>query len=257
VSDGRICGGPSPALLAALAMAAAIGCGRGDARKQALAVRWKDDARYVYTARLTSHAGLGAQSPFDLELASGVELAPLRVSGARAELAMTLVAPHLSVGGHAAPENDPTSAALARPFLFTLDGGKVVEQRFSPDVPVAAAGLLRSLAAAFQLAAPPADAKADWTAREYDATGGYDAAYGWGGEPGIVSKHKLRYAETLVAGPADAATRARVAAQVAASSGELRVKDGALAAIHVSDTITSEVLTMSPQAVETQVAIEL
>ena len=156
------------------------------------------------------------------------------------------------------PESDPTSAALARPFLFTLDSGKVVEQRFSPDAPVAAAGLLRTLAAAFQLAVPPADAKGDgWTAREYDATGGYDAAYAWGGEAGAVNKRKLGYAETLVAGPADAATRARVAAQVASSRGDLRVKDGTLASVRLTDTITSQVLTKSPLAVETQVAIDL
>ena len=105
---------------------------------------------------------------------------------------------------------------------------------------------------------PPADAKGDgWTAREYDATGGYDAAYAWGGEAGAVNKRKLGYAETLVAGPADAATRARVAAQVASSSGDLRVKDGTLASVRLTDTITSQVLTKSPLAVETQVAIDL
>src|SRR3954452_19159921 len=61
----------SRALLAALVVAAAFGCGRGDARRRAIEVGWREGARYVYTARVTSHAGLGGQSPFDLELAAG------------------------------------------------------------------------------------------------------------------------------------------------------------------------------------------
>jgi len=244
-------------LIAALAVLAAIGCGRNDARKRAIEVGWKEGARYVYTAQLASHVGMGGQSPFDLELTAGLELAPLRVSGARAELAVTLADPRLSIGGRPVPAGDPLAAAFAQPFLFTLDGGKVVEQRFPPGLPPAAAGMFRTLAAAFQLAAPAADAKDSWTAREYDATGGYDAAYAWGSEPGAVSKRKLKYAEVLVAGPVDAATRARVAAQVAASSGEMRVRDGALAAIRLADTITSQVLTKAPLAVETKLAIDL
>lgn len=248
-------------LIAALAVLAAIGCGRGDARKRAIEVGWKEGARYVYTAQLASHVGMGGQSPFDLELTAALELAPLRVSGARAELAMMLADSRLSIGGRVVPAGDPLAAAFAQPFVFTLDGGKVVEQRFPPGLPPAAAGMFRTLSAAFQLAAPAAEANvgagAGWTAREYDATGGYDAAYAWGAEAGTVSKRKLKYAEVLVAGPVDAGTRARVAAQVAASSGELRVKDGALAAIRSADTITSQVLTKSPLAVETTLAIDL
>ena len=246
-------------LIAALAVLAVIGCGRNDARKRAIEIGWRENARYVYTATLASHAGLGGQSPFDLELTTALELVPVRVSGARAELAVTLVDPRLSIGGRAVPGGDPLAAAFAQRFLFTLDGGKVVEQRFPPGLPAAAAGMFRTLAAAFQLAAPAADAQggAGWTAREYDATGGYDAAYAWGAEPGAVNKRKLKYAEVLVAGPVDAATRARVAAQVAASSGEMRVRDGALAAIRSADTITSQVLTKSPLAVETKLAIDL
>jgi len=244
-------------LIAALAVLAAIGCGRNDARKRAIEVSWKEGSRYVYTARLASHAGLGGQSPFDLELTAGLELVPVRVAGARAELAVTLVDPRLSIGGRAVPDGDPLAAAFAQRFLFTLDGGKVIEQRFPPGLAPAAAGMFRTLSAAFQLAAPAADVKDRWTAREYDATGGYDAAYAWGAEPGAVSKRKLKYAEVLVAGPVDAATRARVAAQVAASSGELRVKDGTLEAIRSADTITSQVLTKSPLAVETKLTIDL
>ena len=249
----------SPALLAALAISAAIGCGRQDARRRAIEVGWREGARYAYTARLASHAGLGGQSPFDLELTTGLELVPLRVAGARAELAMTLVGPHLSVGGRAVSDTDPMLAALARPLVFTVEAGKIIDQRLAAGLPAPVVGMHRTLAAAFQLAAPAADqaGKDVWTAREYDATGGYDAAYAWGAEPGVVAKRKVRYAEVLVAGNADAATRARVAAQITASSGELRVKDGTLAAINAADTVTSQVLLKTPLSVETKVAIDL
>ena len=246
----------SPALLAALVVAGTIGCGRHDARRRAIEVGWREGARYVYTARLTSHAGLSGQSPFDVELTTGLELVPLR-EGARTEVAMTLVGPRLSVGKLVVPDRDPLAAALVRPLLFTLEGGKIVDERLPAGLPAPVVGIHRMLAAAFQLSTPGDQQKDGWTAREYDATGGYDAAYAWGAEPGVVTKRKVQYAEVLVAGNADAATRARVAAQIAASSGELRVKDRALAAINAADTVTSQVLLKTPVSVETKLAIDL
>ena len=157
-------------LIAALAVLAAIGCGRNDARKRAIEVGWKEGARYVYTAQLASHVGMGGQSPFDFVLTAALELAPLRVSGARVELAMTLVGARLSIGGRPVPDGDPLAVAFAQPFLFTLDGGKVVEQRFPPGLTAAAAGMFRTLSAAFQLAAPAADAKAETVGRRAKTT---------------------------------------------------------------------------------------
>jgi hypothetical protein len=247
----------SPALLAVLAAWAAIGCGRHDARRRAIEIGWREGARYVYTARLATHAGLAGQSPFDVELTTGLELVALRVAGARAELAMTLVGPRLSVGGRAVPDADPMAAALARPLLFTLEGGKIVDQRLPAGLPAPVVGMHRTFAAAFQLAQPGDQQKDGWTAREYDATGGYDAAYAWGAEPGVVAKRKLQYAEVLVAGNADPTTRSRVAAKIAASSGALRVKDRALASINAADTVTSQVLLKSELSVETRLAIDL
>jgi len=236
---------------------AAIGCGRHDARRRAIEVGWREGARYVYTARLSSHAGLSGQSPFDLELTTGLELVPLREASGRTELAMTLVGPRLTVGGRAVPDADPMVAALARPLVFTLESGKIVDQRLPPGLPAPVVGIHRTFAAAFQLSTPDDKQKDGWTAREYDATGGYDAAYAWGAELGVVARRKVQYAEVLVAGNADAQTRARVAAQITASSGEVRVKDRALASINSADTVASQVLLKTPLSVETKLAIDL
>jgi hypothetical protein len=235
--------------------AAVAGC-RG-ASSAAPHVTWQESRRYLYSARLTSRAALGADSPFAFDLTAKLELVPLRVAGPRVELALLLSNPQLKVGGgRVLPESDSLVAALTKPYLFTLEGGRIVEQRFSPGIPTVAAAIHRSLGAAYQLAVPPPRAK-KWTASEYDTTGEYQAEYVVAGDRGTVTKRKLLYKGTIVAGKMDSATRARVAAKIVGSSGELRITDGTLATVRLEDAVESQVLAKMPLTVQTKLAIDL
>jgi hypothetical protein len=235
--------------------AAATGC-RG-ASSAGPHVTWQESRRYDYSVRLTSRAALGADSPFAFDLTAKAQLVPLRVVGSRVELALSLSSPQLKVGGgRVLPESDSLVAALTQPYLFTLEGGRIVEQRLSPGIPAVAAAILRSLGAAYQLAdAPP---KADrWTADEYDATGEYQAEYAVAGDHRTLTKRKLMYKGVTIAGNIDSATRARVAAKIVGSSGELRITDGTLATVRLDDAVASQVLAKMPLTVQTQLAIDL
>ena len=216
---------------------------------------WQESRRYLYSARLESRAALGGQSPFTFELTAKLELVPLRVAGSTVELAMQLADLRLEVGGRAVPAADDLVAALSKPYLFTLDGGRLVEQRLSRDVPAVAAGIERSLSSAYQLAEPP-PRRDKWTASERDTTGAYRAEYVAAGG-GAVTKRKLSYDDVMFAGSMDAGTRTRVAAKIVGSSGELRVTGGTLASIRLEDAVESQVLSKLPLTVTTKLTMDL
>jgi hypothetical protein len=246
-----------PPLALLLLAVSAVACHRERDRARALAIDWRPGQTTRYAARMESHAGLAGQSPFDLDLAATLSLTPLAVAGGRVELALALSDTVLKVGGsHQVAADNPLMAALAQPYLFTLDGGRIVEQRFAPSLSPVAAGIVRGLAAAFQLAARPAGVEI-WTAREVDGTGAYEAEYRLAAEAGAVSKRKRRYETVTVAGAIDGATRARIVPEIASSAGTMRVAGGVLASIRLDDAVRSQVLMKSSLAAETKVAIDL
>ncbi len=238
------------------APARADGESRGGA--SALAVSWIENQSYVYSVRLVSRAELGQSSPFDIDLATKLEVVPLRVQGSTAELSITPRAPMLTAGhAGATPELDALAAELAHPALVTLERGRVAEERFGLGLSPPAVAILRALAAAYQVRSPAGASDTKWTAAEYDGTGRYLAEYERLPAPGTVAKHKLRYEEVLFSGKIDAANRARVAPAIVASTGEVRVAGGVLAAVHSDDSVTSQVLAGSALTVHTTVDLAL
>lgn len=254
MNDVRAAG---PLAIAVLFALLPSGCHGERDRARALAIDWREGQSYRYAARLESRAGLTAATSFDMDLAATLALRPLRVAGSRVELAMTLSETKLAAGGgHAVPGSDPLMAALAAPYLFTLDAGRIVEQRFPAGISSVAVGILRTLAAGFQLADRPPGAE-QWTAREHDVTGPYQAEYQLTATAGGVTKHKRAYEGVMLTGTVDAAARARLVPKIVSSTGELRVAEGALASIRLEDAVESQVLVKSPLTSRTKLTIAL
>ncbi|MBN2192597.1 MAG: hypothetical protein JW751_07245 [Polyangiaceae bacterium] len=126
------------------------------------------------------------------------------------------------------PEADTSRAraTLERPVLASFEAGRLKELRAAPDPDPLAAGLIRTLAAALQLAAP-ASAGESWTGVEQDAAGVYDVEYRGEG-PGRYQTRKRRY--HAAARPAGGALPIGVdlTPQIVSSRGVLELEAGGL-----------------------------
>jgi hypothetical protein len=225
----------------------------------ALHVAWQENQRYLYAVELTSRAALGDGKPFDFALAAKLEVVPTRVRGEEVELALALKEPVLKVAGQTGGGTlDELAASLQRSCLLTLERGRAREMRFARDLSPIVVSVHRTLATAFELTPPPAHGRVErWTATEHDGTGEYEAEYRIGGDPGAVSKRKLRYTTLLLAGGIDAARRAQVTPRIVSSKGEMRVSQGAIASALVDDEVESQVLSRSTLAARTTLVMRL
>jgi len=233
---------------ASILLLAGVGCHRapsGGASAEnaaaSVAPAWSATQRYEYGVHLVTSANsksLGA-GDYKFDLTAVLQIVPLQVSGSIVELALGLRDPTLVVGsGQSSPE---LAAELQVPYAFTLDHGALVSSRVAKPVSPLALATLRSLSSAFEFAAPPAG-QARWSAKEYDGTGQYEAAYQLDAGANLISKHKARYLDTLLSGKVDAANRLKILPKMIGSEGSVTVARGTFAGATMDDRIETDLL---------------
>ncbi len=117
-------------------------------------------------------------------------------------------------------------ATLEKPVLVSLAGGRVVEIRTAPEPDPLAVGLIRTLAAGLQLAAPATGVER-WTATEQDAAGVYDVEYRASGE-GRYQLRKTRYHSAARPAGASLPIGVDLTPKVVSSRGSVELASGVL-----------------------------
>lgn len=193
--------------------------------------------RYEYALSSTSKVAFQSQGDlFDFDLTGTVELIPVRVTPQGTEFRAAVAnGKFLSRVAGSQPQFDAMTADLAKPFLFTLKAGRLVEATLPAGVAPLVAGVFRSVSSAFQFARPSSDAS--WTASELDTTGEYSAEYKKTSDPHRFEKRKQRYVALLLPkGQPKPAIEALP--EVTASRGEVRTAaDGRLLDITSEDEL--------------------
>ena len=195
--------------------------------------------RYEYALHSTSKVAFQSQGDlYDFDLNATLELVPVRVGAGGTEFRATLAKGKFQsrVPG-SQPQFDAMTADLAKPFVFTLKGGRVTEATLPKNVAPLVAGVFRSVSSAFQVARPAA-ADTTWSASEFDTTGEYSAEYKKTSDPHRYEKRKQRYVALLLPkGQPKPAISALP--EVATSRGEVQTAaDGRVLAITSEDELT-------------------
>lgn len=187
-------------------MAATLGCDGG--RKEAPAANrvpkeernaapkapiWDSGQRYVYDAELASAMTVAGAPMMQFSLQARYVLEPRAVQGGVEFGARLLDTKFKVLDPETRPQFDALAAELMEPFAFTTAGGKLTQVRLHPGWSRFAVSISKAFAAALQFVERPGDQSGNvWTAREIDATGGYEAEY-TSTAHGEIAKRKLRY----------------------------------------------------------------
>lgn len=222
--------------------------------------KWKTDTRYLYELRLTSKADMPAQgSMFEFDLTADLAVVPVENGPKGTQLMLTLENPVF----HSKQENEETKKQFEKltqevkaPFFAGYENGIMLDVHLSKDTTAFAAGIHRTIAAAFQNATSDAPAKT-WQVTEYDATGAYVAEYSVVKSKAI-QKRKVEYTKTLKDKREGKALAQDIGApQVTSSTGEIIVKDEAIQKITLSDSCKMPVAIGSALSSKTELSLEL
>jgi hypothetical protein len=157
---------------------------------------------YVYALELDTVVQYGVDSELSLTLQGRVQLQ--REASEPGSLTLAAALPDARVL-KPEPGTEQQFVALAaelrQGFVIALDAGKITEVRSVGSVSTFAANIMRTLAAAFELPAPPAAEQASWTADTVDAAGRHVVELTRLADAGHYRKRKLRYAETQLGWP--------------------------------------------------------
>lgn len=177
--------------------------------------RWEVGESREFSANLTSHVSMSGQSILDIKLGARWRVVRLStLDSTRPDLARRRFSAQLDVQSLSLPSapNDEASlrAALGEPIVIEYSPRGLVSavgfsRRATPTkaTPVAR-GLLKALVAQFQVAEPSATER-EWSARESDLTGIYQARYQRKTEASV-EKTKVVYDRVVATGPASAQT---------------------------------------------------
>jgi hypothetical protein len=160
---------------------------------------WQPGTHYIYATHLNSKVQVaeGSMVAFDMTAELALDTRPAEAS---TELVARLTQAVFKAESPAAqPQFDAMATELNQPFGFAISGGKLsglsLPQAWSPF----AAGIARTLAAAFQFVErPAAQTGPTWTAQEVDSTGNFEVEYTPGAGK-LIATHKLGYS-TLALG---------------------------------------------------------
>lgn len=221
-----------------------------------LELKWPLLQRVRYRLQLESSSRTTMPGPpFRLELAAGVDLVPIEAQGARVAVLMLLIEPRLSFEKQRVPDSAPLEAELGRPFWFALENGRIVDGRVSEGVSAQAVSILRTVSSSLQLALPEQQQAGVWQATEFDSTGQYEASYQLSADQTSVRKKKLRFLDTLISGKANLEHRAKVLPEVLQSSAELRVAQGLLKRVELSDELRTTLLGTNQVTVRNELSL--
>lgn len=166
--------------------------------------RWPVGEQRTYAVRLDSRVRFEGQDIMVVSVAG--ELGMTRVGAENLELAAAVEVSSASLALQASPEEEAAvRRALGEPFSIRFGpGGRVEEIGFPPvDQPEAARalarGLLRTLAAALQVASPPSGDQQEWIAEERDPVGVVRVRYQRRDHD--LAKRKLEYVRVTSKGP--------------------------------------------------------
>lgn len=219
-------------------------------------VAWKVGVDHHLRLELdnTTTMGMGTLAQFQLRATLVVRA---RALGAGAELVGQLTDVRFTVPDVERQKNfDDLEAELAKPFVFVLEHGRVLQPRVPKGSTAFAISLWRTIAAALQVALPPQENAERWQAEEDDATGKYTAVYESTSEPGVYRKSKQSYAPLLLSAGADPNRRpTEVVAEVLASQGQVRVADGHLEKAEYSEELRVVSTPTAPTVSKTRLSL--
>lgn len=204
------------------------------------------------SASATTLAGV----PFKLGLAAVVELVALERAGEKSALLMRLREPKLTVEGAEPNDDGALAKELGQPYWLALERGKIVETRISEGLSGQAVSILRTISSGLQLSTPSGGATQTkpWTAKEFDATGEYEARYE-ALPDGSIRRQKQRFVETLITGKVTAVQRAAVLPQVLQANATLLAKGRLLEKVTSREQLKSQLLGSESVTVTTELSL--
>jgi hypothetical protein len=195
----------------------------------------------VYALELSTIAQYGADSELALTLQGRVEVQ--REAGEPGMTTLLVALPDAHVA-KPEPGTEGQFAALAAElregFVIALDAGKIKEVRSVGSVSTFAANIMRTVAAAFELPAPPAAEQASWTADTVDAAGRHVVELTKLADAGRYRKRKLRYAETQLRAADARGFDLTMVPRILASAGELQVRQNVLQSYRYEEELESQ-----------------
>lgn len=199
----------------------------------------------------TTTMAMGTLAQFELR---ATLLLRARELGSGVELVGNLRDVQFSVPDVARQKNfDELQVELTKPFLFALEGGRLLQPRVSKGSTAFAISLWRTIAAALQVSLPPGGDSAPWQVEEEDATGEYMARYEGTSEPGVYHKKKLSYAPLILTAATDPARRpTEVIAEVLSSEGQVKVEQRRLEAVEYREQLRVASAPTAPTVAETR-----
>lgn len=256
----------------ALIVAAAIGCNSKkvdpsgvDATAPVTAVApnllaeslWRDNQTYVYALELSSAAGLmGALPLAQYEMQGNLVVTARKASGNAVQLAIHLAEPKFRTEkSEAQPMYDALAKELATPYLITLSGGGITEERLAKGTSSFAESILRYLGATLQLRAATGHRGVEATER--DGTGVYHASYDSNAEGSEFVRTKLSYDPLPVEGKGLAAKGPTLSTKVKNSKATLKVSDGSLQSIELAESLGSPVSSNAAMSSSTSMKAKL
>jgi hypothetical protein len=199
------------------------------------------ERKYLYALELDTVVQYGAGSELSLTLQGTVELQ--REAGEPGSLTLAAALPDVRVS-QPEPGAEQQLAALAaelrQGFVIALDAGKITEVRSVGSVSTFAANIMRTLAAGFELPAPPAPEQLSWTAETSDAAGRYVVELTRLADAGRYRKRKLHYAETQLRAADATGFGLTLLPRVLESAGELEVRQNVLQSYRYEEKLESQ-----------------
>lgn len=193
----------------------------------------------------------GQSGHAEMTVAGGIWLSG-RGEGRALSVAAVLEKPESKVNGEEQSEFQSLVMEMTRGAVFRFDSGVLKELSLPSSVQPQVANMWRTIGAALQHGGEGVQA-GNWTAREHDSTGEYEASYRWKAERLI--REKKKYFSVLQSG-VETASRDQLLPQVKTSKAEIALAGERLSSLTLDETIDADLQKGVTMTVTTHLELE-